>query len=71
MALSPIAFIAPNLRDYPTWWLKAYGPGTTTPKTMALDSAGATTVAKLQLNADGFLESSGGDLVIPYIDGGL
>ena len=69
MSLSPIAFIAPNYRDFKNDWLKAYEPGTTTPKTMALDSAGATTVAKLQLNADGFLESSGGALVIPYIDG--
>ena len=36
---------------------------------MSLDSKGDTTVAKLELNADGFLESSGGALVIPYIDG--
>ena len=36
---------------------------------MALDSAGVVTVAKLELNADGFLESAGGALVIPYIDG--
>ena len=69
MALSPIAFIAPNYRDFKTYWLKVYEPGTTTPKTMALDSAGVVTVAKLELNADGFLESAGGALVIPYIDG--
>ena len=69
MALSPIAFIAVNYRDFKNNWLKAYEPGTTTPKTMALDSEGATTVAKLQLNADGFLIASGGALVIPYIDG--
>lgn len=69
MALSPIAFIAPNFRDFSTWWLKSYEPSTTTPKTMALDSAGVVTVAKLELNADGFLESAGGALVIPYIDG--
>ena len=71
MALSPIAFIAPNYRDFKTWWLKAYETGTTTPLIggMALDSEGATTVAKLQLNADGFIIASGGALVIPYIDG--
>ncbi len=68
MAYSPIAFIAPNYRSFNNYWLKAYEPGTTTPKSMALDSAGAVTVAKLQLNADGFLESAGGALVIPYID---
>ena len=69
MALSPIAFIAPNYRDFKAEWLKAYTPGTTTPKSMALDSLGTTTAAKLELNADGFLESSGGALVIPYVDG--
>ncbi len=69
MNLSPIAFIAPNFRDFKNHWLKAYKPGTTTPKTMALDSAGTVTVAKLELNADGFLKSAGGSLVIPYIDG--
>jgi len=68
MALSPISFIAPNYRDFKNHWLKAYEPGTTTPKAMALDSAGAATVAKLQLNTDGFLVSAGDSLVIPYID---
>jgi len=69
MAYFPIAFIAPNYRDYNDYWLKAYGPGTTTPKVMALDSAASVTVAKLQLNADGFLKSAGGALVIPYLSG--
>jgi lysophospholipase L1-like esterase len=69
MAYFPIAFIAPNYRDYNDYWLKAYDPGTTTPKAMALDSAAGTTVAKLQLNADGFLKSAGGALVIPYLSG--
>ena len=69
MAYFAIAFIAPNYRDYKNQWLKAYEPGTTTPKAMALDSAAAVTVAKLQLNADGFLKSAGDALVIPYIEG--
>ena len=69
MAYFAIAFIAPNYRDYKDQWLKAYEPGTTTPKAMALDSAAAVTVAKLQLNADGFLKSAGDALVIPYIEG--
>ena len=69
MAYSPIAFTAPNYRDYKNEWLKAYEPGTTTPKAMALDSGGVTQVAKLQLNAGGFLVSAGDALVIPYIDG--
>jgi|GEM_PF-5089937 len=69
MAYSLIAFIAPNYRDNANEWLKAYEPGTTTPKLMSLESSGFVTVAKLQLNADGFIKSAGDALVIPYING--
>ena len=69
MAFASIASIAPNYRDFKNDWLKAYEPGTTTPKVMALDSEGATLVIKVQLNADGFIESAGGAIVTPYIDG--
>lgn len=71
MAYSPIAFTAPNYRDYNNWWLKAYEPGTTTPKPegMATDSTLTTFIAKAQLSADGFIISAGGALIIPYIDG--
>ena len=68
MSLSPISFIAPNYRDYKNEWLKAYEPGTTTPKSMALDAGGVVTVAKLQLNADGFIVTAGAAIVIPYVD---
>lgn len=69
MAFSPIAFVAPNYRDFKNYWVKPYDPGTTTPKPFALESGGGTQVAKLEINKDGFLESAGGALVIPYIDG--
>ena len=69
MAYSPIAFIAPNYRDYGTYWLKAYIPGTTTPKTLASDSSAATTFAKLQINVNGFFVSAGGALIMPYVSG--
>ena len=69
MAFSPIAFIAPNYRDFKTDWLKAYEPGTTTPKTMALNAEGSTLAIKVQLNADGFPVSAGGAIVIPYLNG--
>jgi hypothetical protein len=69
MAYSPIAFIAPNYRDYGTYWLKAYTPGSTSPKTLSIDLAGITTFAKLQLNVDGFFRTAGGALITPYIDG--
>jgi hypothetical protein len=69
MAFSPIAFIAPNYSDYGTYWLKAYLPGSTTPKPLAIDLAATTTFAKLQLNVDGFFKSAGGALITPYVDG--
>jgi hypothetical protein len=69
MAYAPVAFIAPYYRKFKNYWLKAYEPGTTTPKTMASDSTGATTFAKLQINNDGFIESSGGAITTPFIDG--
>lgn len=69
MAYSPISFIASNYRDYKNEWLKAYEPGTTTPKAMATDSSGSTTIAKAQLNADGFIVSASAALIIPYING--
>lgn len=69
MPYSAIAYIAPNFRDYKNEWLKAYEPGTTTPKSMSTDSTLSTLIAKAQLNVDGFIVSAGGALIIPYIDG--
>jgi hypothetical protein len=69
MAYSPIAFIAPNYSDYGTYWLKAYLPGSTTPKLLAIESTGTPTFAKLQLNVDGFFKSAGGALIIPHVEG--
>lgn len=69
MAFAPIAFTAPNYRDYKNHWIKAYQPGTTTPKTMALNSDATVIVIKAQLNKDGFIVSAGDALVIPYING--
>lgn len=69
MAYSPIAFTAPNYRDYKNEWIKPYEPGTTTPKAMATDSTIATLISKAQLNKDGFIVSAGDALIIPYIDG--
>jgi hypothetical protein len=69
MAFTQIAGIAPNYRDYKNWWLKAYEPGTTTPKSMSDNDTGLPTAAKYELNKDGFIISSGGTLIIPHIDG--
>lgn len=68
MSFSTIAYIAPNYRDYKNWWLKAYEPGTTTPKEMATDSTFTVLIAKAEINKDGFIVSAGGTLIIPYID---
>tara|TARA_R110000772_G_scaffold268715_1_gene397868 strand:- start:232 stop:2220 length:1989 start_codon:yes stop_codon:yes gene_type:complete len=69
MAYSPIAFTAANYRDYKFNWIKAYEPGTTTPKVMATDSSLGTLIAKAEVNVDGFIVSSGGALIIPFIEG--
>jgi glycerophosphoryl diester phosphodiesterase len=69
MSLSLIAFIAPNYRDFKGDFVKFYEPATTTPKLIYLDSAGLTSVAKLQFDSDGFMSSAGGAIIVPYIDG--
>jgi hypothetical protein len=70
MAFAPIALTIPNYRDFKNYWLKAYEPGaTTTPKLMATDETGGTTVAKFELDKDGFPKTSGGALITPYING--
>ena len=69
MAFSPIAFIAPYYRKFNGHWFKAYEPGTTAPKPVAVDASGSGQAAKLQINEDGFLLSSGGAIVTPFIDG--
>jgi hypothetical protein len=67
MSYSPIAYTIPNYRDFHDYWLKAYEPSTTAPKSIKLD--GDVEVGKVQLNADGFTVSAGSALVIPYIEG--
>lgn len=47
--------------------LKAYEAGTTTPILMAIDSAGATTVGSIPLNASGY-PSISGNVIIPYVE---
>lgn len=69
MAYSPIAFTAANYRDYKFNWLKAYEPGTTTPKAMGTDSTLSAFISKAQVNVDGFFVSAGGTLITPYVDG--
>jgi hypothetical protein len=69
MSLSPVAFIAPNYRDYTGRYIKFYQPGTTTPKTIFLDADGVTSAAKVQINIDGFIVSAGGSIVVPYVSG--
>ncbi len=69
MAFSAISYATHQYENFPTWWLKAFEQGTVTPKVMALDPAGAVTVAKLEISSAGFPKSSGNANVIPYIDG--
>ena len=70
MILSPIAFIAPNYRDFKGRWIKFYEPATTTAKIIYLDQAATILVSKVQINADGFIVSAGGAIVVPYVNSG-
>jgi len=67
MAYVAIAGIAPQYENYANWWLKAYEQGTTTPLAMSLDALGSVTVAKLELDSFGFINTTGSARVIPYV----
>ena len=67
MAYAPIALIMPQYEDYPNYWLKAYEQGTTTPLAMATDASGGTTLAKCELDAQGFPITAGSARFIPFI----
>lgn len=69
MAYVAIAGIIPQYEDFANWWLKAYEQGTTTPKLMANDSVPTTTFAKLELDSEGFPNTTGDARLIPFIDG--
>ena len=69
MSLSPVAFIAPNYRDYKGYWIKFYEPRTTTPKPIYTNSNATDSAVKLQLNSDGFIIAAGDVIITPYIDG--
>lgn len=68
MAYAPIANIIPQYDEQDGWWIKFYKPETTTPIAMAIDSAGNTTLAKAQLDVDGFPTTDGTQLFIPFLD---
>lgn len=72
MAYTPIQKTLPQYVDvngdpYSGAVLKAYAEGTSTNISFATDSTGATTAASLALNASGYPELSGAE-VIPYLD---
>jgi glycerophosphoryl diester phosphodiesterase len=68
-AFAPIALVAPNYDELNGYWLKAYSPGTTTPKVIATDSTGDTQLAKAQLDINGFINTVSSQIFIPYING--
>lgn len=68
MAFAPIALTIPQYEDFPNQYLKFYEPGaTTTPKLMATDATGSTTLAKVQLSDSGFPTTSGA-IFIPFVN---
>ncbi len=54
-----------SLKNY---WMKAYEQGTTTALSMATDATGGTTLAKCQLDAEGFPITSSNVRFIPYLN---
>ncbi|MCC2615927.1 hypothetical protein LJ739_06710 [Aestuariibacter halophilus] len=68
MSWYPIAFTIPQYVGVSNYWLKFYVPGTTTAISMATASEGTTTIARAEINVEGFPKTSGGALFIPYID---
>jgi hypothetical protein len=61
------------IEDYAGWWFKAYAQGTTTPISIAFDSAGATTAAKVEVSSGGtvpigFIKSAGDAIVQMWFD---
>ena len=69
MSKSSIAYSNLQYENYAGWYLKAYEPTTTFPKEMYTSSTGFVSFTKIQLNVDGFPESTGGAKIIPFIDG--
>jgi len=69
MAYAPIALIMPQYEDYPNYWLKSYEQGTVTPLSMATDAAAGTTLAKSELDTQGFPTTAASARFIPFING--
>lgn len=71
MSFAPIALTIPEYDRtlYANWWLKAYDQGTTTPLAMATDTTGGTTLAKAELDTQGFPITAGSARFIPFING--
>ena len=68
MANAPVSFISQQYEDFENYWLKCYEQGTVNPITMFDDAAGTTAFAKLEVNIDGFFESTGGAIIIPHVN---
>lgn len=67
MSFAPLSYLSQQYEGFENYWLKCYLQGTTTPITMYDDAAGTTSFAKLEINIDGFFESSGGAIIIPHV----
>lgn len=69
MAYNQIANIIPEYNTlYANWWMKAFEQGTDMPLAMATDKAAGTTLAKCQLDDQGFPTTDGSARFIPYLN---
>lgn len=65
MSYGPIGFIAPQYEQL-NYWLKGYLQGTSTPLSMATDSAAGTLLVRAELGSDGYFKTVGGAKFIPH-----
>jgi hypothetical protein len=74
MAFTPVSNIVPQFSKNASgasasgYYLKFYADGTTTPISMATDSAGGTLLAKCELDSLGYPTTDGTNIFIPHID---
>jgi hypothetical protein len=74
MAFTPISNTVPQYSALASgssaagYYLKFYADGTTTPISMATDSAGGTLLAKCELDSLGYPTTDGTNIFIPHID---
>lgn len=67
MAFAPTSYLNHQFEGFETQYLKFFQQGTVTPQALYNDANGTTAFAKIQINSDGFTETTGGAVIIPFV----